>query len=159
MSKFSQRILGHYFLYGIRVIKTLTSSIQKKKEKGYTIPTKTSFTSQSSKFYAFKAHLYHLSLMGNTWIIPPHEGEITSSNEDGKVFKLDLVAWTRTERLVKAWITATFDAFKTKLGFWVQPTPSLMGSNRAYKKLDWFYHFVITGSICILNIQLYLFFK
>jgi hypothetical protein len=74
--------------------------------------------------------------MGNTGTIPPHESEITSSKEDGKISKLDLVAWTRIEILVKAWITTTFDAFKTKLGFWVQPTPSLTRSNKAHKKLD-----------------------
>ena len=138
MSKFSQRILGRYFLYGIRAIKNLTSSIQKR--NGYTIPTKISFTSQSSKFCVFKAHIYQLSLVGNTWTISPHESEITGSNEDGKVPKPDLAAWRRTERLVKAWIIATFDAFKTKLGFWVQPTPSLTGSNRTNKKLDWSCH-------------------
>ena len=107
-----------------------------KKKNGYTIPTKISFTSQSSKFYAFKAHFYQLYLMGNTGTIPPHESEITSSKEDGKIPKSDLAAWTRIEILVKAWITTTFDAFKTKLGFWVKPTPSLTGSNRAHKKLD-----------------------
>ena len=123
--------MSHYFLYGIRVIKTLTSSIQKKKEKGYTIPTKISFTSQSNKFYVFKAHRYQLSLT-----LPPPEGEITGSKENGKIPKSDLATWIRTERLVKAWITATFGAFKTKLGFWIQPTPNLTGSNRAHKKLD-----------------------
>ena len=40
--------------------------------------------------------------MENTGTIPPHEGEITGSNEDGKIPKLDLAAWTRTYRLVKA---------------------------------------------------------
>ena len=40
--------------------------------------------------------------MGNTRTIPPHEGEITGSNEDGKILKSDLAAWTRTYRLVKA---------------------------------------------------------
>ena len=85
--------------------------------------------------------------MGNTGTIQSHEGEITGSNEDGKIPKSDLAAWTRTYRLVKAWITATFDAFKTKLGFWVQPTPSLIGSNRAHKKLDRSYHFVTTRCI------------
>ncbi len=74
--------------------------------------------------------------MGNTGTIPSHESKITSSKEDGKIPKSDLAAWTRIEILVKAWITATFDAFKTKLGFWVKPTPSLTGSNRAHKKLD-----------------------
>jgi hypothetical protein len=74
--------------------------------------------------------------MGNIGTIPPHEGEITGSKRDGKILKSDLAAWTRTERLVKTWIIATFDAFKTKLGFWVQPTSSLMGSNRAHKKLN-----------------------
>jgi hypothetical protein len=74
--------------------------------------------------------------MGNTRTIPPHEGEITSSKEDNKIPKLDLATWIRTERLVKAWITTTFDAFKTKLGFWIQPTPSVTRSNRAHKKLD-----------------------
>ena len=72
-----------------------------KKKNGYTIPTIISFTSQSSKFYAFKAHLYHLSLIGNTGTISPHEGEITSSKEDGKIPKSDLAAWTRIEILVK----------------------------------------------------------
>ena len=147
MSKFSQRILGHYFLYGIRAIKTLTSSIQKK--NGYTIPTKISFTSQPSKFYAYKTHLYQLSLMGNTRTIPPHEDEITGSKGDGKIPKSDMAAWIRTEILVKAWIIATFDAFKTKLGFWVQPMSSLTGSNRAHKKLNWSYHFVTTRCICM----------
>ncbi len=107
-----------------------------KKKNGYTIPTKISFTSQPSKFYAFKAHLYQLSLMGNTGTIPPHEGEITGSKRDGKIPKSDLAAWTHTKRLVKTWIIATFDAFKTKLGFWVKPKSSLTGSNRAYKKLN-----------------------
>jgi hypothetical protein len=113
-----------------------SNEFDKKKKNGYTIPTLIFFTSQSSKFYAFKAHLYHLSLMGNTGTISPHEGEIISSKEDGKILKSDLAAWTCTEKLVKAWITATFDAFKTKIGFWVQLTPSLTRSNRAHKKLD-----------------------
>ena len=86
------------------------------KKKGYTIPTKISFTSQSSKFCVFKVYLYQLSLMGDTGTIPPHEGEITGSNEDGKIPKSNLAAWTRTYRLVKAWITTIFDVFKTKLG-------------------------------------------
>jgi hypothetical protein len=49
-------------------------------------------------------------------IIPPLEGEVTGPNKDGKVLKPDLVAWTRINRLVKVWITVTFDAFKIKLG-------------------------------------------
>jgi hypothetical protein len=40
--------------------------------------------------------------MGNTGTIPPHEGEITGSNEDGKISKSDLVAWTQAYRLIKA---------------------------------------------------------
>ena len=40
--------------------------------------------------------------MGNTGTIPPHESEITSSKEDGKIPKSDLAAWTCTYRLVKA---------------------------------------------------------
>jgi hypothetical protein len=51
---------------------------------------------------------------------PPHEGEITGSKEDDKIFKSDLAAWTRIEKLVKTWITATFDALQTKLVFWLQ---------------------------------------
>jgi hypothetical protein len=90
----------------------------------------------TSTIYLLWEILYHLSLMGNTGTISPHEGEIISSKEDGKILKSDLAAWTCTEKLVKAWITATFDAFKTKIGFWVQPTPSLTRSNRAHKKLD-----------------------
>ena len=74
--------------------------------------------------------------MGNKGTIPPYKGEIIGSEEDGKIPKSDLAAWTHTKMLVKAWITATFYAFKTKLGFWVQPTPSLTESNRAHKKLD-----------------------
>ena len=101
--------------------------------------------------FVSKTHIYQLSIVGNTWTIPPCKGEITGSNEDGKIPKPDLAAWTCTERLVKAWITATFDAFKTKLGFWVQPTPSLTESNRAHKKLDWSYHFVTTECICIIK--------
>ena len=123
----------------------------KKKKKGYTIPTKISLTSQSSKFCVYKAHLYHLSLVGNTWTIPLDKCEITDSNEDGKVLKPNLAAWTRTERLVKAWITATLDAFKTKLGLWVQPTPSLTRNNRVHKKLDW--------SLSFYNNSMYLHFK
>ena len=73
-----------------------------KKKNGYTIPTKISFTSQPSKFYAYKTHLYQLSLMGNTRTIPPHEDEITGSKGDGKIPKSDMAAWIRTEILVKA---------------------------------------------------------
>jgi hypothetical protein len=74
--------------------------------------------------------------MGNIGTVPSHEGEITGSKRNGKIHKSDLAAWTHTERLVKVWIIATFDAFKTKLGFWVQLTSSLTGSNRAHKKLN-----------------------
>ena len=51
---------------------------------------------------------------------PPNEGEITSSKKDDKILKSDLTAWTRIEKLVKTWITVTFDALQTKLGFWLQ---------------------------------------
>ena len=74
--------------------------------------------------------------MGNKRTTPPHEGEITGSNEHDKIPKSDLAAWTCTYRLVKAWITAIFYASKTKLGLRVKPKPSLTGSNTAHKKLD-----------------------
>ena len=47
--------------------------------------------------------------MGNIGTVPSHEGEITGSNEDSNVPKPDLAAWTRTYRLVKAWITIILD--------------------------------------------------
>ena len=86
----------------------------KNKIKKKAISSKISLTSfVSSKFYVFKAHLYQLSIVGNTGTIPFYEGEINGSNENGKIPKSNLAAWTRTNRLVKAWITTTFDAFKT----------------------------------------------
>ena len=124
--------IGSLFSLWYQSNKTLTSSIQKKKNC-HTIPTKISFTSQSSKFCAFKAHIYQLSLVGNTWTIPSHEGEITGSNEDSNVPKPDLAAWTRT----KSWL---------KLG--LQPLLMHSRPNLAFEyKLDWSYHFVTTGCI------------
>jgi hypothetical protein len=38
---------------------------------------------------------------------PPPEGEITGPNEGDKIPNPALAAWTQTDRLVKAWITAT----------------------------------------------------
>jgi hypothetical protein len=74
------------------------SSIQKK--KWLSLPKYPSHLNLAN--FVFKAHIYQLSIVRNTGTIPPHEGEITGSIEDGKIPKLDLTTWIRTNnRLLK----------------------------------------------------------
>ena len=78
--------------------------------------------------------------MGNTRTIPPHEDEITGSKGDGKIPKSDLAAWTRTYRLVKAWITIILDYSHflciQDQTWHLDTTHTKFDSNRAHKNLD-----------------------
>ena len=59
--------------------------------------------------------------MGNRGTIQPNEGEIIGSNEDGKIPKSDLVAWTRTYRLVKLGLQPFFMHSRPNLAFGYNP--------------------------------------